>query len=88
MVKRVETHTEETQAEQQVTNPAEENIISTHTPREGIETENPEYALTKEIIYKLSKEIEAARKRKRTQPQGKVSASLSFQSPQMMTRNW
>ena len=41
MAQREETHTEETQAKQQVTNPAEENLISTHTPREGIETENP-----------------------------------------------
>ena len=62
---------EETHAEQQVTNPAEENLIPTHTLREGIETENPEYAVTKEIITKLSKEIAATRKRKRTQPQGK-----------------
>ena len=40
---------------------------------EEIETGNLEYAITKEIITKLSKEIAAARKRKRTQqqPQGK-----------------
>ena len=34
-----------------------------------IDTENPEYAVTKENIRKLSKEIEASRKRKRTQEQ-------------------
>ena len=73
---REEIHTEETHAEQQVTNPVEENLIPTHTPREEIEAENPEYVVTKEIITKLSKEIAAVRKRKRTQPQGKGKFKL------------
>ena len=39
--------------------------------------DNPEYAITKEIIRKLSKEIAAARKRQRTQqPQGKGKHKL------------
>ena len=57
---------EETQAEHQVTNLAEENLISTQEPRGEIETENPKYAATKENITKLSKEIETSRKRKKT----------------------
>ena len=60
---------EEKHTEQQVTNPVEENFIPTQEPREEIEAENPEYAITKEIITKLSKEIATARKRKRTQEQ-------------------
>ena len=60
---------EETHAEQQVTNLAEENLILTQEPRGEIETKNPNYAATKENITKLSKEIAASRKRKRTQQQ-------------------
>ena len=69
-------HTEETHAKQQVTNPAKENLIPTHTPREVIEIENLEYAVTKEIITKLSKDIVATRKRERIQPQGKGKRKL------------
>ena len=57
---------EETHTEQQVTNLAEENLIPTQEPRGEIETQNPEYAATKENITKLSKEIASSRKRKRT----------------------
>ena len=62
---------EETHAEQQVTNPAEESLIPTQDPRGEIETKNPEYALTKDNITRLSKEIVASRKRKKTQEQEK-----------------
>ena len=50
----------------------------TQEPRGEIETENPEYAATKENITKLLKEIAASRKRKRTQQeqQGKGKRKL------------
>ena len=60
---------EETQAQQLVTNPAKESLISTVDQEGEIDIENPEYAITKENICKLSKEIVASRKRKRTQEQ-------------------
>ena len=59
-----------------MTNPAKENLIPTQEPREEIEAKNLEYVVTKEIIAKLSKEIAATRKRKRTQPQGKGKHKL------------
>ena len=69
IIKPLTTQREETHTEKQVTNPAEENLILTQEPRGEIETENPEYATTKENITKFSKEIAASRKRKKTQQQ-------------------
>ena len=69
IIKPSTTQREETHVEQQVTNPAEENLIPTQDPRGEIETKNLEYAATKENITKLLKEIESSRKRKRTQQQ-------------------
>ena len=60
---------EETYTEQQVTNLVEESIISTQDRGGEIDTKKPEYAITKEKIRKLSKEIAASRKRKRIQEQ-------------------
>ena len=60
---------EETQAQQQVTNLAKESLVSTQDQGGEIDTENPEYVVTKENIRRLSKEIAASRKRKRTQKQ-------------------
>ena len=60
---------QETQAQQLVTNPAEESLVSTKDQGGVLDTENPEYVVTKENIRKLSKEIAASRKRKRTQEQ-------------------
>ena len=75
---REEIHAEETHADQQVTNLAIESLILTHEPRGQIEPENPEYAITKNIIRKLSKEIAATRKKIRTQQrqQGKGKRKL------------
>ena len=58
---------EETHTEQQVTNLAEEILIPNQDPRGEIETKNPEFALTKDNITRLSKEIATSRKRKKTQ---------------------
>ena len=52
-----------------VTNLAKEILVSNEDQGGEIDTENPEYAVTKENIRKLSKEIAASRKRKRTQEQ-------------------
>ena len=60
---------EETQTQQLVNNLGEEILVSTEDPGGEIDTENPKYAITKESICKLSKEIAASRKRKRTQDQ-------------------
>ena len=57
---------EETQAQQLVTNLAEEILVSTEDQGGEIDTENPKYDVTKENIRKLSKEIVASRKGKRT----------------------
>ena len=46
-----------------------ESLIPTQEPRGETEPENPEYAITKGIIKKLSKEIAATRKKLRTQQQ-------------------
>ena len=48
---------------------AVESLIPTQEPRGETEPENPEYAITKGIIKKLSKEIAAARKKLKTQQQ-------------------
>ena len=67
IIKPLTAQREETHIEQQVTKLAEEILILTQEPRGEIEIENPEYVVTKENITKLSKEIEASRKRKKTQ---------------------
>ena len=64
---REEPQIEETQAEQQVITSVTESFNPTQEPRGETEPENPEYAITKGIIRKLSKEIETARKKIRTQ---------------------
>ena len=59
------------QKEQQVIKPAKKNVGPTqkqsgeHEPEVNTETENPEYAITKENICKLTKEITASRKRQK-----------------------
>ena len=60
---------EETQAQKLVTNLAEESLFLTEDQGGEIDAENPKYSITKENISKLSKEITASRKRKRTQEQ-------------------
>ena len=44
-----------------------ESVVSTQEPRGETEPENPKYAVRKDIIKKLSKEIAAARKKLNTQ---------------------
>ena len=60
---------EETQAQQLVTILVEESLVLTEYQGGEIDTENPEYAVIKQNICKLSKEIAASRKRKITQEQ-------------------
>ena len=56
---------------------AAESLIPNQEPRGWIEPENPEYAITKGIIKKLSKDIAAARKKLKTkQQQGKGKCKL------------
>ena len=66
IIKPPTTQREEKQKKQQVTNPAKESLISTQDQGGEIDTENPEYAVTKENIHKLLKEIAASRKIKIT----------------------
>ena len=55
-----------------------ESLIPTQEPRGETDLENPEYAITKGIIRKLSKEIVAARNKLNTeqQQQGKGKCNL------------
>ena len=48
---------------------ATESLIPTQEPRGETELENPEYAITKGIIRKISKEITAVQKNLKTQQQ-------------------
>ena len=70
-----------TPTEQQVTKPAEKSISPVQQQEGGegleedIESDNPEYAITKDKIKKLAKEIAAARK-KATQEKGKGKCKL------------
>ena len=57
------------QTQLQITPPAAESVVPTQELTSHAELENPEYAITKGIIRKLSKEIEIARKKIKTQEQ-------------------
>ena len=74
------TQREITQTEQQVTNLAEKSVSPAQQQEEGdelgdIESDNPEYEITKEKIKKLAKEISAVRK-KATETKGKGKRKL------------
>ena len=62
--------------------PTEQSTISTHQHEGGeeieedIESDNPEYAMTKENLNKITKEIAASRKRKTNQGKGKGKCQL------------
>ena len=67
-----------TPTEHQVAIPAEKSIILAHRQEEGeeqieeyIESNNPEYAMTKENLSKIEKEITDSRKRNAVQEKGK-----------------
>ena len=74
-----------TPTEHQLAKPVEKNISLVQQKEGGegleedIESDNPEYAITKEKIRKLAREIVATRKRKLRQ-KGRGSASLSYQN--------
>ena len=71
---------EGTQTEQQVANPAKKSVSPAQQQEEGeelgdIESDNPEYDITKEKVKNLVKEIAAARK-KATETKGKGKRKL------------
>ena len=75
--------------------PTETNIIMAHRQEEGeeqieedIELDNPEYAMTKENLKKITKEIAASRKKKANQEKGRGSVKLSYQSQKMKKNCW
>ena len=63
--------------EHQVVMPTKQSTILTHHQEGGeeieedIESDNPEYAMTKENLNKIGKEVVASRKRKTIQGKGK-----------------
>ena len=72
-----------TPTEHQVAISIEKNIIPAHRQEEGeeqieedIELDNPEYAMTKENLKKITKEIAASRKMKEIQEKGKGKRRL------------
>ena len=57
------------QPQQQITPPDTKSVVLTQEPTGETEPNNPEYAVTKGIIRKISKEIAAARNKIKTQEQ-------------------
>ena len=78
----IEQQPTEPQPQQQATPPAPASVTPTQLPMNGVEHDNPEYALSKGIIQKLAKEIAAARRKLRAQKvqQGKGKRKLLIES--------